>query len=290
VPSSYDPARAEAAMQVLKVLGTKMKSHLVLMEYLARVSRACDELQQADWARLTEEHVVPQLRSFRQRLALFLRTDPRLSKMQAAQNLVGRGLQPGGGQALADVCRGAISCLASDAWAGGAPSLATGPGVLLAEWLPPAFALTASGQRAIVALSGLTSADLEWILQGPQVTTDVRALLGPQADLAEENPRDGAGFSAAVVRRRLHQSRGLPYGLLSDLRDAVPQLALPPPRPPLAPSAAQSLPALPRLGSKVWSSNLHSRQSSGRLKRKNSLSQLQLVAALPALLSRDIEL
>ncbi|CAK0813752.1 unnamed protein product [Prorocentrum cordatum] len=86
----------------------------------------------------------------------------------------------------------------------------------------------------------MTSADLEWILQGSQVTSDVRLLMGPQADPAEESPRGGGALSAAAVRRRLHHSRGLPYGLLSDLLDAVPQLAVPPPRP-FAPARTQPM-------------------------------------------------
>ncbi|CAK0895879.1 unnamed protein product, partial [Prorocentrum cordatum] len=87
VPRSYDPAGAEAAMQVLKVLGTKMKSHLVLMEYLARVSRACDALQQADVVRLAEECVASRLRAFRQRLALFLRTEQDSGDRSTASSL-----------------------------------------------------------------------------------------------------------------------------------------------------------------------------------------------------------
>lgn len=219
----HDAGRALAAIQLLKPLSMKASSRVVLMEYLVRVVNSCCALGGPGREKLLESKSYKRLAMLRQQLSIFLRTTARAPNQLP--------LSPAGGQdvhfvdELASSCRASIACVARELWAaasapGAAPNPeGSGARLRLAEQLPPAFVRSSRGERAIETVQGLSSADLEFIIKGPECLPEYTQLLAASATLEHDalgNFDDLESMKLGDLQSMI-QSSSASSGPLSDL-------------------------------------------------------------------------
>ncbi|CAJ1343033.1 unnamed protein product [Effrenium voratum] len=222
----------EEALQTLKVLGSKMSSQLLLMEYLVRLLNTCHKLSDSARRKLESREqsaIAGVLQVFRQQLSLYLRAGRRRITLEEKGSVV---------EEVEDVCTQALAQILSNTW--GAPREAAARAIegsrgdlALVRCAPEPFAQSSSGCRAIAALGELTATDLESIFRAPQCQPELKSLfLIP----------DTAGDVSWNVLRRMSQA-----GPLSELEFLQRVTAnLQPPRVvPKSPEAAP--PVAPRL-------------------------------------------
>ncbi|CAK9026773.1 Tubulin polyglutamylase TTLL5 (SRC1 and TIF2-associated modulatory protein) (Tubulin--tyrosine ligase-like protein 5) [Durusdinium trenchii] len=112
----------EEALQTLKVLGTKMSSQLLLMEYIVRLLNTCHQL--SDGARRKLENrqqsaIAGVLQIFRQQLALYLRASERGARARAARRAAHMGcLQGSVVDDVEDICQQALVQILCNTWGG----------------------------------------------------------------------------------------------------------------------------------------------------------------------------
>eukprot|EP00930_Biecheleria_cincta_P006643 TRINITY_DN107693_c0_g1_i1.p1 TRINITY_DN107693_c0_g1~~TRINITY_DN107693_c0_g1_i1.p1 ORF type:complete len:1011 (-),score=173.95 TRINITY_DN107693_c0_g1_i1:50-3082(-) len=262
--SMHNMKLVEEALQTLKVLGSKMGPQLLLMEYLIRIINSCCKLTTVVRKKIQAREqgsVALILQAFRQQLALYLRTKGGGSKRVVAATDVGEGDVV---DQLARVSQQTLVVTLNSAWSAGQeiPSdiYEGADEFCLADCAPAAFAQSASGCRAISALAGLSSTDLEYILKGPQCPLEFRNLLAlPDPTEDDED----------ALRQRFRVCSGASVGPLSEMEfllkvnapRPVPLRQPPGPRdelPPLAPRLARqglasSAPQLPKRGGRPGS-------------------------------------
>jgi len=284
VAGAHCPDLAAAALRIVSVLGTKVSFRLMLMEYLVRVCAACAKLKDDERERLQRSGAVTVLRAFRQQVGLFLRV--RATASGGASVSVPR---PPEGSDVAErlgvVGKAALEFLARETWSGGSapsdkPNLEKVGSILtLAQCAPPSFMKSVSGQRALLALSGLSVADLESILRSPPSVSE----LGPMLDDPRDLEDDSEVFSRDDLRRRLLSSPMA--GPLTELHNAasarpvVSSAALLPPRPTPPPTSAPT-PAMMRGGGPDLVTSPRAR--SQQLFRRDAGSSAASVAASPS--------
>lgn len=216
---AYDPAHAASAVVALKRVGMRYGSRLVLMEYLLRMCSRCSKLSSAQEARLQEaEGMALLLKSFRQQVALLLRTAGAGSEMACPSSNTGSP-EPDAFEELLTTCQLCLSCLVRDSWATraprGTPPLRGGE-LVLADHLPPTFLLSPSGERAVALLAGLGALDLEWILRSPECAPEFRLLAQAPSD-SRCPPLNTPSLMSAHLRRQIGEVWGLPCGPLSEI-------------------------------------------------------------------------
>eukprot|EP00931_Biecheleriopsis_adriatica_P049793 TRINITY_DN28812_c0_g1_i1.p1 TRINITY_DN28812_c0_g1~~TRINITY_DN28812_c0_g1_i1.p1 ORF type:complete len:1034 (+),score=223.43 TRINITY_DN28812_c0_g1_i1:196-3297(+) len=274
-PVGHSEQLAEEALQTLKVLGSKMGSQLLVMEYLLRVYAGCGQLTPATRKKLqNKEHVAIAniFQAFRKQVSLYLRTTSggkvKLSQPDEEEgDIIDH---------LASTSHLAVLRILTDTWGaqhkpaamlalennGGKQDKSD---LCLARCAPTAFASSASGCRAISALAGLSAADLEWMLRGPSCPLELKCLLefpSMDAGLEDDTP------IADVLRQRMNMCSGAPVGPLSEMEFLLKVNAPnPPPRRPTAPT--EELPPLaPRLVRDrlaFSAAQLHKRRGAGPL-------------------------
>ena len=217
LPPEPDPAPAECAphwsltpptdpaavWDALRALGTTNGCRLLAMEYLLRFASQCSSLAAGDRAKWFRGATVIRLAAFRKRLAGLLdglavgQSRKKLSAHheRAAAELGCRSGKTDGLDEVIAVCNGTIYALSTDAkqaLASSAPAPAPvlkGSGAdapadaqsALALHLPPSFAQSPKGARALALILRLTTPDLEQLLASARCAAEFRALLEPSA-------------------------------------------------------------------------------------------------------------
>jgi len=209
--ASHSQELATSALSTLKVLGSKMGSQLVVMEYLVRLVSASSRMDQNVRSRLqNDEHpaALNVMSCFQQELGFWLKS---IGSKQGSDTAVAAAF-PLTGNLLGDllaVARQALVQLLAEVWgsqtqvgeiwaqadrvrsaaAAGADVSTTVP-LRLSTCAPAAFAQSATGCRALAAIAGLCTADLEFIIRGPFCPMEVRALFSvPELGSPPRNPR-----------------------------------------------------------------------------------------------------
>mmetsp|Transcript_61432 Transcript_61432/g.143855 ORF Transcript_61432/g.143855 Transcript_61432/m.143855 type:complete len:894 (-) Transcript_61432:22-2703(-) len=239
LPAASNMKVIEEALQTLKVLGSKMSSQLLLMEYLIRLLNISAKLGDNARRKLDspqQSAIAGVLSVFRQQLTLWLRG----SKKQRPPS--GEGKRGDVVEQVEEVCLQALVQILCDTWGGTRDSAMKAVAAMRAELslvrvAPEPFVQSSSGCRGIKALGQLAATDLESIFRAPQCPPELKSIfLVPEPD----GPlTDGVGWN---VLRRMSQA-----GPLSEL-EFLQHVTLQPPRPtgPLR-SPESSPPLNPRL-------------------------------------------
>jgi tubulin polyglutamylase TTLL5 len=179
---NFNRAHTTLALQLLKPLNMKASSRIVLIEYLVRMVNLCQALYTDGRAKLAQSKVYKRLSAFRQQLSIFLRTTAKALKQalpprdDADDDFVDQ---------LIATCKASVACVSQDLWAA-ASALGCPPqspegrreALDMVAHLPPAFAKSSRGEKVVEAVQGLSSGDLEFILQGPDCAPEFASLLG----------------------------------------------------------------------------------------------------------------
>lgn len=216
------------AMGVLKPLTSRVASRLVLIEYLVRLINTCRATRARGRSKLKHTSAHKRLGSFRQQLAIFLRTTaanaglPRPSTDDAEGDFITQ---------MVAICRAGLTCVAKELWVssgntGPIPSSPAGSKALLdtSAQLPPAFAKSGRGEKVLETLDGLSSGDLEFVLQGPDCHPEFASLLGN----LHVTPDEDFVHGFAELQMLIEGCRGSP-GPLSELLRALTAIDEPPP-------------------------------------------------------------
>ncbi|OLP91906.1 hypothetical protein AK812_SmicGene26354 [Symbiodinium microadriaticum] len=206
-----------------KVLGSKMSSQLLLMEYLVRLLNISSKLSDAARRKLESPQqtaIAGVISVFRQQLSLWLRG----SKKQPPppQHVVKKGDVL---EEVEDVCLQALVQILCDTWGGSREAVMKSVAAIRSELAlvriaPEPFVRSSSGCRAIKALGDLTATDLEAIFRAPQCPPELKCIfLVPEPD---EQMAAGIGWH---VLRRMSQA-----GPLSEL-EFLQHVTLQPPLP-----------------------------------------------------------
>lgn len=179
----HNPARTTIAMQVLKPLAVKVSSRVVLVEYLLRVVNVCRALRMEGRTKLARCKAYKRLASFRQQLSIFLRTTAKASGyiVPSIEDMDNDFIEQ-----LEATCRSSITFLSREIYAAASAVrevVPTSPGgsrnqLALPAQLPGAFAKSSRGEQIVETVQGLSSEDLEFILQGPACPPEFASLLG----------------------------------------------------------------------------------------------------------------
>ncbi|CAE7727730.1 Ttll5 [Symbiodinium sp. CCMP2456] len=223
LPSTSNMKIMEEALQTLKVLGSKMSSQLLLMEYLVRLLNISSKLSDAARRKLESPQqtaIAGVISVFRQQLSLWLRG----SKKQPPppQNVVKKGDVL---EEAEDVCLQALVQILCDTWGGSREAVMKSVAAIRSELAlvriaPEPFVRSSSGCRAIKALGDLTATDMEAIFRAPQCPPELKCIfLVPEPD---EQMAAGIGWH---VLRRMSQA-----GPLSEL-EFLQHVMLQPPLP-----------------------------------------------------------
>ncbi|CAL1127183.1 unnamed protein product [Cladocopium goreaui] len=231
----------EDVLETLKVLGSKMSSQLLLMEYLVRLLNTCEKLTDSARKKLESRQqsaIAGLLSVFRQQLALYLRAEGRRrGRMEKGEQSV-EPEEPKGNivDEVEDMSQQALVQILCNTWGASRDHAAKGVDSLRGELsvvrcAPEPFVQSSSGCRAIAALGELTATDLESIFRAPQCPPEVKSIF-----LVPE-------LSDATTPSFLRRTQA---GPLSELEFLQRITAIQPP-PLAAKSPEQAPPAVPRL-------------------------------------------
>jgi len=229
----HSSVRTTLALGVLKPLNIKASSRVVLAEYLVRVINVCRALRMQGRTKLAQSKAYKRLAAFRLQLSIWLRTSGRcdLLAVPSVDDVDNDFIDQ-----MVSTCRASLSCVSNDLWAAAASvdilpqSPAGSRGQLsLPGQLPTAFAQSSRGEKVVDTVQGLSSGDLEFILQGPDCIPEFASFLGNSA----KAPDEFGGFEELEM---MIECCGLTSGPLSDLlhafsseepREAIPSQACP---------------------------------------------------------------
>jgi len=223
LPSTSNMKIMEEALQTLKVLGSKMSSQLLLMEYLVRLLNISSKLSDAARRKLESPQqtaIAGVISVFRQQLSLWLRGSKKQPPLP--QNVVKKGDVL---EEAEDVCLQALVQILCDTWGGSREAVMKSVAAIRSELAlvriaPEPFVRSSSGCRAIKALGDLTATDMEAIFRAPQCPPELKCIfLVPEPD---EQMAAGIGWH---VLRRMSQA-----GPLSEL-EFLQHVMLQPPLP-----------------------------------------------------------
>jgi len=235
------------AMEAVKAVGIKAGCRLALMEYLIRLSGACDGMDGAARARIAQSSSYARLSAFRVQLLGIVEKSGYENQDTPPRSAGCGGLV----DELLSASRTCLSVLVRDVWASEAPGEDVPPAVVappwppedecvpweqgLAELLPPTFARSGAVQRALEALPGLACVDLERLLQSSHGADGYSTLLEPftcddfdsrKCRKPLRRPSSGSSCRGTQDRRHAHN------GPIGDLVQASKEDAGRPRRPP----------------------------------------------------------
>lgn len=261
VSSMAEPeADLSLAPKAVKALGVKSGQRLLFMEYLVRVSSACESLSQSEKAKICQSPSYTRLLCFHRQLK-----QRRMQQEEGEDPEPGTDSEPelelhGGGliDDLAQLCRSNLDILSKAVWDTEAtlqdpPAPPKGLGqkengnLTMEDFLPPSFASSMVGQKVVHGLVIISAADLERVLSGQQCFSEFRldlrvdagAEVGPSffhaAGQWKEGPRQstrrpgsgrppsGGGYSRRGRQDRRHPQieSGPLHDLLRVPRDCV---------------------------------------------------------------------
>jgi tubulin polyglutamylase TTLL5 len=216
----HKPARTTMAVLVLKSLSTKASSQLLVIEYLTRIINICRSLRMDGRTKLAQSKAYRRLTAFRQQLSILVRTSAKASQLPwpPIDDIDSDFIDQ-----LVGTCRAGVASVSRDLWAAASrlPEVPLSPEgsrnrLSLISQLPSSFVKSARGERVIGSIQGLSSGDLEFILQGPDCSPEFASLFGNSGRDAISPTHQG--FDEL---ERMIECCGVASGPLSELLNAL---------------------------------------------------------------------